>query len=404
MSNEFIKNLSVELHSLTVFRALLNNEVIKSLLKFFDISREGCIREKVDAYSECIAKLYAAGYDSIGAYIRDAVNNDENVYTVGMGAGREIPRKIRESTDRELSVLQKIANLKPDDLTDFIGSDCALSGWTAEETDIKKSYSYHTQNIGRYGYGMYEKYRMFYIDNASEIVPVVNPDTVRLCELKKYEYERNIVLNNTKALVEGKPAANILLSGDAGTGKSSTIKAVVNELADEGLRIIEVRKEQLHIIPSILDELTLNPLKFILFTDDLTFGGEDDNFNALKAILEGSVSAKSQNVVVYATSNRRHLVKETFSDRQGDDIHLNDTMQQTISLSDRFGIHLTFNRPNKAEYLDIVRHIAEDYGIKYESEKFDVAAERFALAGGMRSARKAKQFVEGIVAGTIKID
>ena len=132
-----------------------------------------------------------------------------------------------------------------------------------------------------------------------------------------------------QALLQGKPAANILLSGDAGTGKSSTVKAVANEFKDEGLRIIEVRKDQLIDIQRIIDDLNCNPLKFILFIDDLSFNQTDDNFSALKAILEGSVSAKSANVVIYATSNRRHIVKESFAERDnGDDVHRNDTVQE----------------------------------------------------------------------------
>ena len=131
----------------------------------------------------------------------------------------------------------------------------------------------------------------------------------------------------------------------------------------EGLRIIEVRKDQLRAIPKILDSLADNPLKFVLFIDDLSFLKDDDNFNALKAVLEGSVSAKSENVVIYATSNRRHIIKEKFSDREGDDIHRNDTMQELLSLSERFGIHVTFSKPDKQTFLHIVHHLARESGI-----------------------------------------
>ena len=173
---------------------------------------------------------------------------------------------------------------------------------------------------------------------------------------------------------------------------------MVNELHDRGLRILEVRKEQLHQIPGVLDELNSNPLKFILFIDDLSFQKDDDNFGALKAILEGSVSARSQNVVIYATSNRRHLVKESFSDRDGDDIHRNDTMQEIISLSERFGIQITFQKPNKQTYLDIVRQLADQRGVVYDPAELELQAERFALGRGGRSARTATQFVDSLIA------
>ena len=205
------------------------------------------------------------------------------------------------------------------------------------------------------------------------------------------------IIDNTKALLDGKPAANILLTGDAGTGKSSTVKAVTNALWSDGLRIIEVRKDQLHEIPKILDELSVNPLKFILFIDDLSFLKDDDNFNALKAVLEGAVTAKSANVVIYATSNRRHIIKESISDREGDEVHRNDSMQELLSLSERFGIHISFSKPNKETFLHIVHHLASENGIEMPKDEIDLLAERFALERGGRSARLARQFIDGLL-------
>ena len=159
-------------------------------------------------------------------------------------------------------------------------------------------------------------------------MPVRYPDPQRLSELPGYEQEREKVIANTRALLEGRPANNVLLYGDAGTGKSSTVKAIANEFAPDGLRLIEVKKNQLYQIPALMDELAKNPLKFILFIDDLSFASNDDNFAALKAILEGGVGGRSHNVAVYATSNRRHLVKETMADRSGDDLHAMDARQE----------------------------------------------------------------------------
>ena len=161
--------------------------------------------------------------------------------------------------------------------------------------------------------------------------------------------------------------------------------------------VSSVRKDQLQSIPKILDELSANPLKFILFIDDLSFLKDDDNFNALKAVLEGSVTAKSQNVAIYATSNRRHIIKEKFSDREGDDIHRNDTMQELASLSERFGIHVTFSKPNKDTFLHIVRHLAEENGIDMPTQELELLAERFALERSNRSARLARQFIDGLL-------
>ena len=230
---------------------------------------------------------------------------------------------------------------------------------------------------------------MFHWEHG-RVAPVRTPDPIRLSELIDYQREKQIILDNTRALLSGKPAANMLLTGDAGTGKSSTVKAVVNELWQEGLRIVEIRKEQLHEIPGILDELNLNPLKFILFIDDLSFQKNDDNFSALKAMLEGSVSAKSRNVVIYATSNRRHLVKETSADREGEDIHRGDAMQEAASLSERFGLRVTFQRPSKETYLSIVRELAKRDGLAVPDDELCAGAgdgtERIASPSPARPA------------------
>jgi predicted AAA+ superfamily ATPase len=293
-----------------------------------------------------------------------------------------------------------LANLTADELLAPVSEDDErelLPRFANEPVDLPAAYADRVQNIGRTGWGMYARYNVFRVER-DQIVPVRYPDPQRLEDLVDYERQRQVILDNTRALLRGLPAANILLTGDAGTGKSSTVKAVANALAPEGLRILEVRKEQLRDIPAILDQLTRNPLKFVIFIDDLSFSTDDDNFAALKAILEGSVSAKSDNVVIYATSNRRHLVRERFSDRDGDEVHQNDTIQEVVSLSDRFGIHLTFYKPDKRVYLDIVHKLAADAGIQMDNAELDLAAERFATRRGGRSARGARQFVDSLVA------
>ena len=200
-------------------------------------------------------------------------------------------------------------------------------------------------------------------------------------------------------MLSGKPAVNVLLYGDAGTGKSSSVKAIANEFAADGLRLVEVKKNQLYQIPALLDSLVQNPLKFILFIDDLSFSANDDNFAALKAILEGSVGGRSQNVVVYATSNRRHLIKETLSDRSGDDIHEADTRQELMSLSARFGLTVTFQRPDKVRFEEILLDLAKQYGVQMPSDQLFIKGEAFAIRAGGRSPRVARQFIELLSAG-----
>ena len=392
-----LNELHIRLNSLAIFRALLRDPVVSALLDYLN-SQKKATSEAVSKYAAFVASLYGTEKRTLAGYIQHIVNNDENAYIRMIGQGKQPWPEMEAQVEQELLVLQAVADLTPETLREGLDWSGYLPVFATKQLNIVDSYHERCANIHRLGYGIYAKHIMFYIGEGNRIVPVINPDQIRLSSLIDYKREQQIILDNTVALLEGKPAANILLTGDAGTGKSSTVKAVVNELHNRGLRILEVRKEQLHAIPAILDELNTNPLKFILFIDDLSFQKDDDNFSALKAILEGSVSAKSRNVVIYATSNRRHLVKESFSGRDGDDVHRNDTMQEIISLSERFGIQVTFQKPNKDVYLGIVRHLAEEKGVAMDANELDMLAERFALGRGGRSARAATQFIDGLLA------
>lgn len=389
-----LKLLAIKLRAVAVFRNLLGDGVVKALVGLLD-SLNGDTAEQVDKYGEFVYELYAHT-DNLSTYILNIVTDDENVFIKKVANSNIVSDDLTECVKAELNVFGEVASLTREDFKAAIGYEGYLPSWNTAKIDFENEYFRRRDEIGRFGYGIYAKYYMFCIKDGA-VVPVKHPDPVTLSELSGYQNERAAVINNTKALLAGKPAANILLSGDAGTGKSSTVKAVVNEFKGEGLRIIEVRKDQLVDIPQIIDELNTNPLKFILFIDDLSFNQTDDNFSALKAILEGSVAAKSDNVVIYATSNRRHIVKESFADRDnGDDIHRNDTVQELMSLSERFGLCITFVKPSKECYLEIMKNIAVQNGIE-ATDQLCMDAERFALLKGGRSARIAKQFIDGIL-------
>lgn len=382
-----LSELQSRLLTLTIFRELLKDPVILGLLQFLE-------KKDIEAYAAFVSELYNANGGNISEYVREITGNSVNVYVQTVGMKQEVPQYLKDTLLSELSTFQMVSDLTAAELSSLVKYDGFLPSFTNTEYDVTAKYIHRVENIGKFGYGIYSRNRMFYVSEDGNIVPVKNPDQTKLSELVDYEYERNIIIENTKALLEGRPSANLLLTGDAGTGKSSSVKAVANEFFDEGLRIIEVRKDQLRSIQKILNELSTNPLKFILFIDDLSFLKDDDNFNALKAVLEGSVTAKSDNVVIYATSNRRHIIKENFSDREGDDIHRNDTMQELVSLSERFGVHITFSKPNKTVFLKIVHHLAEEKKIDMPADQLDLLAERFALERGGRSARLAKQFID----------
>ncbi len=385
-----MKQLKAKLEALCIFRELQNDPVISSLHAYLE-------NPTGSAYAGFVAALYSADGGNLGGYVKGLCLNSENVYVKLVGSGKDIPEYLHQSLLAELDILQEVAELDKTKLCASLEYPAFLPDFTTEKLNLKELYLHRAENIGKYGYGIYAQNRMFYVDEAGAITPVHHPDRIELSQLVDYESERKVILENTKALLKNKPAANILLTGDAGTGKSSTVKAVANALWSEGLRIVEVRKDQLRAIPKILDELSGNPLKFVLFIDDLSFLKDDDNFNALKAVLEGSVTAKSTNVVIYATSNRRHLIKESFSDREGDEVHRNDTMQEFVSLSERFGIHVSFSKPDKKTFLHIVHHLAKESGIDMKKEELELLAERFALERGGRSARLARQFIDGLL-------
>lgn len=377
-----------KLDALVLFRGLLDDAVIARLRTFF-------AEQSVSSYAAFVADLFAHS-ENFSDYLLERVLEDENFYMRGRAAGRTFSWEIEDSLDRELAMLSELASLNAETCRKMVQYDGELPKWSVTAYDFLSIYRQRMEEIEKHGYGIFAKYHMFFIQD-DRLVPVKHPDDTRLEQFGGYELERQEVLDNTRALLAGKPAANVLLYGDAGTGKSATVKALANAFCKDGLRLIELKKSQLHQIPELVDKLSENPLKFILFIDDLSFVANDDNFAALKAILEGSVSAKAANVAVYATSNRRHLVKETFSERDGDDIHRADTMEELFSLSDRFGLKVTFSRPDKERYLQIVHHLAQWSGVEMEQDTLDREAEIFALGRGGRSARAAKQFIDSVL-------
>ena len=389
-------NLSARLRALSIFRGLLSEPVIESLCTYLDCMENTWPQGVISAYAELVNRLYQSDGGDLGKHIRRVVRESENIYIRTIGRGGTPPEYMTRCAAMELETLQEAASLTPERLRAGLDGVGYLPDFGTTPVDLVQDYFQRAAEIGRWGYGMFASHHMFCLDHQGRITPVRHPDAVALDELEGYRRERELVLDNIYALLAGRPAANMLLAGDAGTGKSSTVKAAGNALRDQGLRLIEVRRDQLRAIPGLLDELSENPLKFILFIDDLSFRQDDDQYSALKAALEGSVSARGGNVVICATSNRRHVVREKFSDREGDDVHRNDTMQEMTSLSQRFGLHVTFQKPGKADYLAIVRALARRRGV--EREDLEEMAERFALERGGRSPRTARQFVDGLAA------
>ena len=403
-----LREWNARLHGLVVFRSLLDDPVVAKLLDLTDRMEAGA--PGYGPVCDAVAQFEAALFEHTtnwGSYLSASVLEAETVCVRQAASGTLAPA-LQTALDSELAFLQALCGLTLDELLAAAGSATGqaqelafLPRWETSSIDLPAAYAQRMSEVGKKGYGMFAKHHVFTVENG-QLVPVKYPDPQRLSELPGYEKEREKVIANPKALLAGMPANNVLLYGDAGTGKSSAVKAIANEFAPEGLRLVEVKKNQLYQIPDLMDKLAANPLKFILFIDDLSFTANDDNFAALKAILEGSVGGRAKNIAVYATSNRRHLIKETLTDRTGDDIHEADTRQELMSLSARFGLTVTFQRPEKARFETILAELAKQHGIDMPMDQLLVKAEAFAIRAGGRSPRVAKQFIEQCEAGVQK--
>ena len=388
-----LKLLSYRISALSVFRGILDK---KEMRAFLDFLKADDICQKLSFYGEFINTLGIHG-GSFSTFLKKAVCEDENIYIKSVAKNKEVSSSIKANAEKELELFTALTELSPALLFEGVAYDGYIPEFENEKVDFPAVYRERLNHIERYGYGIFATAGMFRVENG-EIVAVEAADDISTDIFIGYEKERQQVMDNTEALTLGKSAQNVLLCGDAGTGKSSTVKAVANAYFDKGVRLIELRKDQLFSLSHVMGRIADNPLKFIIFIDDLSFNKNDDCFSMLKAALEGSASAKASNAVIYATSNRRHIVKERFSERgHEDDIHHSDTVQELLSLSDRFGIVVYFSKPNKKLYLDIVHELAERENLGIDEKELDIKAEAFALAKGSRSPRAAQQFIKGLL-------
>ncbi len=353
-------------------------------------------------------------HSSLKHHISRLILTDDNVFTRAACAGKcnELEDSIIAAVKSDLEKLEFISGITAQDIAQSVDNSeireilDTMPSWESDgkasapltcgwQNQLEELEAFHREN----GYGDYAKYAAFTWRNH-HIMPISALDTIRLNDLKNYEVQREKVVENTKAFLEGLPANNVLLYGDRGTGKSSTVHAILNEYRNKGLRMIEISKGDIGELTVIREKISSSPMKFIIFIDDLSFDAHDDSFGELKAALEGSLSGRQSNTLIYATSNRRHLIKENFNDREND-VHRADTMQEELSLSDRFGLSITFVNPDKNDYLDIMLQIASDRGIYADEDKLMREAEQWARRRGGRSPRGARQFID-YVEGCIK--
>lgn len=277
---------------------------------------------------------------------------------------------------------------------------CDLSRALGSAKDAEEFKERLTQFYQEFGVGKLGLHKAFRVEHPEgggvEIVPITNIAHVHLDDLVGYEIAKKKLIDNTKAFVEGRQANNCLLYGDAGTGKSSSIKAILNQYYGQGLRMIEVYKHQFQDLNDIIAQIKNRNYKFIIYMDDLSFEEFETEYKYLKAVIEGGLEKKPGNVLIYATSNRRHLVRETFRDKadRDEDLHTNDTVQEKLSLVARFGVTIYYGSPSKKEFQQIVKVLAENNGIQMPEEELLLEANKWELSHGGLSGRTAQQFID----------
>lgn len=347
--------------------------------------------KSAEAYSQIISAVLLSG-KTLSEYLKDMlIFSDSPV--VCECAKDPAPLK-RAAVEYDLGVIRDIAGTPSAELKEQLSrrfdNDVFKALPDYERGEFNYGADYFLDFAKKHGSGVFAKYKAFTYNG--DMIPIEQTDPIRLSDLKNYEIQRSQVVDNTLCFLNGKPAQNVLLYGDRGTGKSATVKAVLNEFDD--LRMVEVSKNNIALLPELFKTLKSKPLRFIVTIDDLSFSENDDRFGILKAVLEGSLSQKPENVLIYATTNRRKIVRETAADRE---ISGADAIDESMSLADRFGLFVTFVKPDKRVYLDIVSKLAEDAGLDVPEEKLFAAAEQFALRHTGRSPRTARQFVDWLI-------
>ncbi len=386
-------SISLGAAALSLFKNTKNDAGIDALVKMCLLPD---IRELAELWAEYYRALCAEGCeDNCAEYFAARILSDENPLSARMACGENVD-SLKETARRELELLGTLARLEPSHFAEHYKDGVkAFPKWKAGKGRVP-DFKRLEDSIKSKGYGVFAKSVAYSYDvKEKKLVPVENINPVRLADLKLYDDCKEAIVENTLNFLDGLPANNVLLYGDRGTGKSSMVHAVLNEYSSRGLRLLEVSKAAISDFPKVFKLVEkMKCFRFIIFIDDLTFVEGTDDFAELKAALEGSVS-RLDNALIYATSNRRHLVKENYEGSMND-MHVNDTVQEQMSLSDRFGLTVTFLSPDKREFAAILSGILADRNIELDGATLSLVAERYALGKGGRSGRAAKQLADMI--------
>lgn len=390
------KEYAQRLWAISAYRNLMALPVLQQLQLLVETLAEDAPERKqlLMAYTGTFYELQRAGHDSLGGYLWEHLRYDETPY--GDAAARGTANEALIAAARQdLETFGALAAIDGSawvqTMTSILGAENAqrLPAWRADTT---LTYGAVTAAYEADGAGEFARYKAFIWENHT-LLPVRDPDLEEY-ELIGYEEERREVYENTRALLAGHCVNNMLLYGAAGTGKSATVKSLLKVPEFGDLRIIELDKQQLADIPILIRSLDGLRQKFILFIDDLSFETADVGYSVLKTVLEGSLEKRPANVVIYATSNRRHLMRETFSERGDDEINLRESIEERTALSERFGIRVLFRGLNKNQYLEMVQALAKQAGISMETEALNKMALQWEREHASRTPRSARQFIQ----------
>lgn len=336
---------------------------------------------------------------AIKEYVASRLANDDNILSRLARSGKTIGDDLYRLALLDIEYLYKLFSIplkyapsgnKTGYCKGYIDSMQAITD-SKNANELLDNLIRHYRTLGN---GILSKYSAFNYDGR--LTGVSEPDSITFDDLIGIEYQKKTLIDNTRAFVNGKKANNVLLFGDRGTGKSSSVKALLNMFSEDGLRIIEMPKHCISDIPALSRSLAESPHKYIIFLDDLTFEKHETEYRALKVAMEGQLQENPDNVLIYATSNRRHLIRENWADREGGEIHKNDQLQETLSLSERFGISLVFSAPTQKEYLALVGAMLKKHNIEMNGD-IEKEAVVWQMNYGGKSARCAKQFVTSYV-------
>lgn len=415
----------MNISELVIYRNLKHEELFEDMAGLMGL---GNSEKKADAFV-CAGQLVelAVEYGFEGnlwhCFLALCLADNENAYTTtceirGNAGGtldvlaRSDYRIFKALFDFDIETLQpasmwkELADYRPSNqesrvfnrrIRDRIVGLAVLLEQSADEVEFQ---SHMAAFYGEYGVGKFGLNKAFRIIEKEDehqfiIDPIINVEHVYFKDIVGYEAQKQKLIENTEAFISGKEANNVLLFGDAGTGKSSSVKAILNEYYGQGLRMIEVYKHQFKALSDVLEQVKDRNYKFIIYMDDLSFEEYELEYKYLKAILEGGLGKRPKNVLIYATSNRRHLIREKFSDKRelDDDLHNNDTVQEKLSLAARFGVTIYYGSPDKFQFQDIVKALAEKYQLDMPEDELLLEANKWELSHGGLSGRTASQFI-----------